>query len=118
MFASGVPGSTALRDCRRKWLVRLAVGARRPLTNSGSHIDASHSRQPLVKGERLVRYEVNAVMRGCALDLLCDLGSERAVCFAPRRATHLCYLSVSASRPERAVVIGAIAISLSAAVLG
>ena len=27
-----------------------------------SHIDASHSRQPLVKGERLVRYEVNAVM--------------------------------------------------------
>ena len=28
----------------------------------GSHIDASHSRQPLVKGERLVRYEVNAVM--------------------------------------------------------
>ena len=30
--------------------------------NSRSHIDASHSRQPLVKGERLVRYEVNAVM--------------------------------------------------------
>ena len=27
-----------------------------------SHIDASHSRQPLVKGERLVRHEVNAVM--------------------------------------------------------
>ena len=27
-----------------------------------SHIDASHSRQPLVKGERLVRSEVNAVM--------------------------------------------------------
>ena len=26
------------------------------------HIDASHSRQPLVKGEILVRYEVNAVM--------------------------------------------------------
>ena len=38
------------------------VGARKPLKNSGSHIDASHSRQPLVKGERLVRYEVNAVM--------------------------------------------------------
>ena len=34
------------------------------LKNSGSHIDASHSRQPLVKGERLVRYEVNAVMEG------------------------------------------------------
>ena len=30
--------------------------------NSNSHIDASHSRQPLVKGERLVRYEVNAVI--------------------------------------------------------
>ena len=29
-----------------------------------SHIDASLSRQPLVKGERLVRYEVNAVMPG------------------------------------------------------
>ena len=27
-----------------------------------SHIDASLSRQPSVKGERLVRYEVNAVM--------------------------------------------------------
>ncbi len=26
------------------------------------HIDVSHSRQPLVKGERLVRYEVNTVM--------------------------------------------------------
>ena len=33
-----------------------------PHKNSESHIDASHSRQPLVKGERLVRYEVNAVM--------------------------------------------------------
>jgi len=31
--------------------------------NSGSHIDASLSRQPLVKGERLVRYEVDAVMQ-------------------------------------------------------
>ena len=30
--------------------------------NSGSHIDAPHSRQPLVKCERLVRYEVNPVM--------------------------------------------------------
>ena len=38
------------------------VGARWPRKNSGSHIDASLSRQPLVKGERLVRYEVNAVM--------------------------------------------------------
>ena len=38
------------------------VGSQSPRKNSGSHIDASHSRQPLVKGERLVRYEVNAVM--------------------------------------------------------
>ena len=30
--------------------------------NSEIHIDVSHSRQPLVKGERLVRYEVNTVM--------------------------------------------------------
>ena len=30
--------------------------------NWHSHIDASLSRQPLVKGERLVRYEVNAVI--------------------------------------------------------
>ena len=33
--------------------------------NWESHIDASHSRQPLVKGERLVRYEVNAVILEC-----------------------------------------------------
>ena len=38
------------------------VGSQSPRKNLGSHIDASHSRQPLVKGERLVRYEVNAVM--------------------------------------------------------
>ena len=38
------------------------VGGQGPHKNSNSHIDASHSRQPLVKGERLVRYEVNAVM--------------------------------------------------------
>ena len=38
------------------------VGAQGLRKNSRSHIDASHSRQPLVKGERLVRYEVNAVM--------------------------------------------------------
>ena len=30
--------------------------------NCEIHIDVSHSRQPLVKGERLVRYEVNTVM--------------------------------------------------------
>ena len=39
------------------------VGSQGSRKNSNSHIDASHSRQPLVKGERLVRYEVNAVMR-------------------------------------------------------
>ena len=38
------------------------VGNQGSRKNSNSHIDASHSRQPLVKGERLVRYEVNAVM--------------------------------------------------------
>ena len=38
--------------------------------NWGSHIDASHSRQPLVKGERLVRYEVNAVIRKVRAKLL------------------------------------------------
>ena len=53
-------GCVWLRACRR--VLRFLVGARGPLKNSGSHIDASHSRQPLVKGERLVRYEVNAVM--------------------------------------------------------
>ena len=38
------------------------VGALGLRTNWGSHIGASHSRQPLVNGERLVRNEVNAVM--------------------------------------------------------
>ena len=36
---------------------------RAPLKNWYSHIDASLSRQPLVKGERLVRNEMNAVMQ-------------------------------------------------------
>ena len=40
----------------------IIVGAQELRKNWGSHIDASHSRQPLVKGERLVRHEVNAVM--------------------------------------------------------
>ena len=39
------------------------VGTHRFRKNWRSHIDASHSRQPLVKGERLVRYQVNAVMQ-------------------------------------------------------
>ena len=37
------------------------VGALLP-KNGANHIDAHHSRQPLVKGERLVRYEVHAVI--------------------------------------------------------
>ena len=45
------------------------VGTLGPRKNSGSHIDASLSRQPLVKGERLVRYEVNAVIH-CIIQLL------------------------------------------------
>ena len=51
------------RACRAARRAREGqVGAQGLRKNSGSHIDASHSRQPLVKGERLVRYEVNAVM--------------------------------------------------------
>ena len=48
--------------CLQGFIFCILLGLREPLKNSGSHIDASHSRQPLVKGERLVRYEVNAVM--------------------------------------------------------
>ena len=69
------------------------VGTLRSLKNCGSHIDASHSRQPLVKGERLVRYEVNAVMK-CNRRLpmlhiaICEsppfLKLVRAVCFQRR----------------------------------
>ena len=36
----------------------------------GTHIDASHSRQPLVKGERLVRYEVNAVIHAIVVAVI------------------------------------------------
>ena len=52
----------------------IEVGNQGSLKNSNSHIDASHSRQPLVKGERLVRYEVNAVMplHGMAHDISHD----------------------------------------------
>ena len=45
----------------------LTVGALELRKNWGSHIDASHSRQPLVKGERVVRHEVNAVMISSAI---------------------------------------------------
>ena len=51
------------------------VGALELRKNWGSHIDASHSRQPLVKGERLVRHEVNAVM---AINARCCRGTLSA----------------------------------------
>ena len=69
-----------------------SVGTLRFRKNCGSHIDASHSRQPLVKGERLVRYEVNAVM-GCVWTGTSDgtrccaqvlVGAARAVCYPTR----------------------------------
>ena len=117
------PGSLALRVCMCALVLFhcvcvAAVGARRPLKNSGSHIDASHSRQPLVKGERLVRYEVNAVMPRCALQLLCHYGFAHGVCLLRHLGPHLCYLNSSVRQRAGVVVIGAIAISLSVAVLG
>jgi hypothetical protein len=54
------------------------LGTRSPLKNSGSHIDASLSRQPLVKGERLVRLEVNAVIE-------CRRAQTIGCCFADSR---------------------------------
>ena len=47
-------------------LIRV-VGTQGFPKNCVSHIDASLTRQPLVKGERLVRYEVNAVIHTIAL---------------------------------------------------
>ena len=44
------------------WLWSWKGWGTRPRKNSEIHIDVSHSRQPLVKGERLVRYEVNTVI--------------------------------------------------------
>ena len=71
------------------------LGLREPLKNSGSHIDASHSRQPLVKGERLVCYEANAVMtraaQGCS----------------HKRALFSCVLAEEQYTTSRAVMIGA-----------
>ena len=61
------------------------VGAQGPLKNCRSHIDASHSRQPLVKCERLVRYEVNAVM-ACNSRVANNVNSE---CFLLAAATVL-----------------------------
>ena len=42
--------------------VLVAVGPWKVCQNSGSHINVSHSQQTLVKGERWVRCEVNAVV--------------------------------------------------------
>ena len=88
-----------------------------PLKNSGSHIDASHPRQPLVKGERLVRYEVNAVMdqpNGAWVQhkLL------RRVAYSMILQVQLSYLVFIARRQKKILIITAIAISLSVAVLG
>ena len=120
-MAAGVVGIVVVCVCA--WVLFhcdcvASVGARRPLKNSGSHIDASHSRQPLVKGERLVRYEVNAVMLMCGLQLLCHGGFAHGVCLLRHLGPHLCYLNSSARQRASVVVIGAIAISLSVAVLG
>ena len=74
------------------------VGTWRSRKNCGSHIDASHSRQPLVKGERLVRYEVNAVMpiwRNAASSC-CARRPPR--CFSPRRASEANARSASRRR--------------------
>jgi hypothetical protein len=69
-------------------ITSFVVGTLKSLKNSGSHIDASHSRQPLVKGERLVRYEVNAVMSQHAKNLksLYSLLSLR--CFMSQKNDH------------------------------
>ena len=69
-----------------------SVGTPRFRKTCGSHIGAPHSRQHLVKGERLVRYEVNAVM-GCVWTGTSDgtlccaqvlVGAARAVCYPTR----------------------------------
>ena len=43
-------------------LCYVSVGTLRFRKNWRSHIDAPHSRQPLVTGESLARYEVNVVI--------------------------------------------------------
>ena len=84
-----VAGAAMTIEVRRSSAI---VGALRLRKNWRSHIDASHSRQPLVKGERLVRYEVNAVM-GCVWTGTSDgtlccaqvlVGAARAVCYPTR----------------------------------
>ena len=68
------------------------VGALELRKNWGSHIDASHSRQPLVKGERLVRHEVNAVITNIASGAtfnLTSLISIRGLTTIPPSIQHL-----------------------------
>ena len=69
------------------------VGSQGSHKNSNSHIDASHSRQPLVKGERLVRYEVNAVMTFSGMTHVSALHWDGA--------KMLSNLSASTLRPKR-----------------
>ena len=71
-------GCVWLRACRH--VLRFLVWARGPLNNSGSHIDASHPWQHVAKGERLARYEVNAVMSSCASHFLCQVGCAHDMC--------------------------------------
>ena len=70
--------------------------------NSRSHIDASHSRQPLVKGERLVRYEVNAVMKAFAIErTMCpnsNLNLMQKSLFIPRCPSLACRRTVGVSK--------------------
>ena len=60
--------------------VETVVGTQGSLKNCISHIDASHSRQPLVKGERLVRYEVNAVMTSMFATQASAIRDEKTMC--------------------------------------
>ena len=111
--------------CHSQCLLYPFVGTRRSLKNCISHIDASHSRQPLVKGERLVRYEVNAVMvRKAALAALRFLnntpnfsqmpfhcGSCAGICPATvtfarlQLAVSLCTVAILAQGTSRAVAV-------------
>ena len=64
------------------------LGTNRSHKNNISHIDASLSRQPLVKGERLVRHEVNAVM---------DMGPSLGNFFKCVKRPWVFYPAISAS---------------------
>ena len=86
---------------RRRWCVCWDM---KPHKNLEIHIDVSHSRQPLVKGERLVRYEVNTVMPA-----LCRHGGhkvatlrtcDRSACFsAGKRSAALRASAPGQARP-------------------